>query len=548
MTERSPGLLRLRWGLAAKLAAGLVLGSVLFFFVFGYAHQRIEQRHLEGLVRLSAERISDIIRSAAWQHMMANDRPGLYELIRNVGKEPGILRLRLMNENGLIRHSTTDAEIGTIVDRRAEACYACHSEAAPRVALSGKERTRIFRNEKGTRTLAAILPIQNAPDCSNAACHAHPESRRVLGVIDVHLSLDSVDAQLAEYRSQMALYMVGGAAFLCVFAVLFVWRVLHRPLRELTAGTRKVAQGSLDYRIAVHSSDELGVLAESFNRMTEKLARAYAELKEWARTLERRVDEKTYALERAHASLLRSEKMASLGRLAATVAHEVNNPLFGMLTYARLIRKDIGKLTMEDKLRSRFDEHLGVIERESIRCGDLMKSLLQFSRQAPIQPGNCQVNTIVERACALVHHQMELAEVDLKLQLDPTLGEIIADAGQVQQILVALLVNANEAIGRKGTITVATRPHNGGAAISIRDTGPGIPEEIQHQIFEPFFTTKENHHRTGLGLAVAKDIVERHGGVLRLNSAPGQGAEFIVELPHAPATLKPETVCQKEPS
>ena len=185
--------MRLRWGLAAKLAGGLALGSVLFFFFFGLAHQRIEQRHLEGLVRLSAERISDIIRWSAWQHMMANDRPGLYELIRNLGKEPGVLRLRLMNENGLIRHSTQASEIGTIVDRRAEACYACHSEAAPRIALSGKERTRIFRNPDGRRILAAILPIENAPDCSNAACHAHPASRRILGVIDVHLTLDNVD-------------------------------------------------------------------------------------------------------------------------------------------------------------------------------------------------------------------------------------------------------------------------------------------------------------------------------------------------------------------
>jgi two-component system NtrC family sensor kinase len=212
----------------------------------------------------------------------------------------------------------------------------------------------------------------------------------------------------------------------------------------------------------------------------------------------------------------------------------VNNPLFGMLTYARLIRKDVSKVALDEKTRARVEEQLAIIERESMRCGDLMKSLLQFSRQAPIQPSPCPINTVVQRACALIRHQMELAEIELKLHLDPDLGEIIADGGQIQQILIALLVNATEAIGQKGVITVTTRRHGAGVAIAVSDDGPGVDAALQAQIFEPFFTTKENHHRTGLGLAVAKDIVERHGGTIRLQSQAGQGAEFVVELPPAP--------------
>lgn len=534
MKEGSPDVRRPFTGLAGKLAAGLVVGSLAFFILFGYARLRLEQRHLEGLVRLSADRIGDIIRSSAWQHMMANDRAGLYELIRNIGKEPGIRRLRLMNENGLIRHSTDAAEMGKAVDRTAEACTGCHATGAPLIKLSRKDRTRIFAGPDGHRILAAILPIENHPDCSSAACHAHPASRRVLGVIDVQLTLDEVDDRMEEYRAQTALFLVGGALLMCLFAVLFVWRVLHRPLKELAKGTRRVAAGDLTYRIPVDSRDEVGQLADSFNDMTAKLDRAQAELQEWARTLEERVDEKTEALERAHRSLLRSEKMASLGRLAATVAHEVNNPLFGMLTYARLIRKDVSKVALDEKTRARVEEQLAIIERESMRCGDLMKSLLQFSRQAPIQPSPCPINTVVQRACALIRHQMELAEIELKLHLDPDLGEIIADGGQIQQILIALLVNATEAIGQKGVITVTTRRHGAGVAIAVSDDGPGVDAALQAQIFEPFFTTKENHHRTGLGLAVAKDIVERHGGTIRLQSQAGQGAEFVVELPPAP--------------
>ena len=194
-----------RFGLAAKLAAWLTVGVVICFFLFGYAHQRLEQRHLESLVSLSAQRVADVIHFSAWQAMLRNDQQMLYTMIRDIGREPGIRRLRIINEVGLVRYSTDAAEIGTMVDKQAEACYACHAQAEPLTRLQRKDRTRIFRGDDGHRVLAVILPIENHPDCSSAACHAHPPSRRVLGVIDAHLSLADVDAQLASFGRHMAL-------------------------------------------------------------------------------------------------------------------------------------------------------------------------------------------------------------------------------------------------------------------------------------------------------------------------------------------------------
>jgi two-component system NtrC family sensor kinase len=558
MLELRPG--RFRWSLALKLAAGLAPGAVLIFAGFGYAQERMQRRQLEDMVRRNAEQLTDIIRSSAWDHMMANDREGLYGLIRNVGREPGIRLLRLMSEDGEIRHSSATGEVGHIVDRTAEACLGCHSGPSPASKLAPNERTRIFRAPDGGRVLAAILPVENHKDCSSAACHAHPESRRVLGVIDVHLELDDVDARLAEGREQIGISLLISLLVLLAISFVFIWRVVYRPVHLLREGTRRLAAGDLDVQIDVDTDDELGDLARSFNSMTVALSRANRDLSDWARTLESRVEGKTAELERAHRGLLRSEKMASLGRLAATVAHEVNNPLFGMLTYARLCRKELDKSGLDDGRVGRIRENLRIIERESVRCGDLMKSLLAFARNNPLRRGPYRLEEVVERALQLVRNPYQLAGIDLQVDVAPGLPDMIGDAGQIQQVLVALLMNASEALGHGGAVSVAAAPAPDGAVISIRDTGPGVPLELQAAIFEPFFSTKENQHRTGLGLAIAKDIVERHGGSLRLESTPGHGALFVITLPReapeelaAPATpagaaARKEEACPKAES
>jgi two-component system NtrC family sensor kinase len=301
----------------------------------------------------------------------------------------------------------------------------------------------------------------------------------------------------------------------------------------LHEGTVRLAHGDLSYRIPVQSSDELGALASSFNEMASEVGEAHREVTEWAHTLESRVKQKTSELEAATKSLIHSEKMASLGRLAATVAHEVNNPLFGMLTYARLTLKDLARPDLDQKARQRMEDNLRIIERESRRCGDLMKNLLAFSRQTPPQRTQVQLNTIVDRAAKLVAHQMSLAEIAFETNLDPALPEISGDPSQLQQVLIVLLVNATEAIGKNGRIAVATSaaPAADCVTLTVSDDGPGIPADVVQQIWEPFFSTKEDQHRTGLGLAVARGIVDRHGGSITVRSEPGQGAEFTIVLP-----------------
>jgi len=306
--------------------------------------------------------------------------------------------------------------------------------------------------------------------------------------------------------------------------MLFMWVFVYRPVKGLIDGTHRVAGGDLEYRIPVGSEDELGDLAASFNKMTAEVAGVQSKIEEQVRR-------KTAELERIHKTLLSSEKMASIGKLAATVAHEINNPLFGILTYARLVNREL----MKHELPGRDDlvEQLQTIERESKRCGDLVKNLLTFSRQQPAHREPNDLNTVVHRAVVLVKHKLDMQNIELVEKLAEGLPPVDCDANQMQQVVLVLLVNASEAMPKGGRLEVATEFDPGAeqSVVRVKDSGMGIPAEALPRIFDPFFTTKEDQNRTGLGLAVAHSIVEQHAGEITVRSTPGQGTEFQVMLP-----------------
>jgi two-component system NtrC family sensor kinase len=513
-----------RTGLAVKLAILLVASSTALLSLFGWMNLREQRRHSEELVLQSAEAVADVIGRSTHYQMLKNDREGLYQVINTLASEPGIRRIRIFNKEGSIKFSTEPAEVNRSVDKQAEACYACHAQQQPLTKLNRPDRARIFRDDAGRRVAAVINPIENRPECSNAACHAHPASQRVLGVIDANLSLDAVDQQTAAHQGHLITFTILSVVLASLLSIVFIWKVVYRPVQELIAGTHRLAEGDLDHRLPVRSDDELGDLADSFNKMTTELKAAHDENVTWARTLEARVESKSKQLESAH-------KLAAIGKLAATVAHEVNNPLFGILTYARLTLRELEQL----KVSSDAVEHLRIIERESRRCGDIMRNLLTFARQAPSNRMPNDLNVLVERAVALVRHKMEMQGVELQENLAEDFPPVACDAGQIQQIVLVLLVNAVEAMPGGGTIRIETAldPDAGQAFIRVRDNGPGIPEELLTRIFEPFFTTKEHEQRTGLGLAVAQSISEQHGGDISVSSRPGEGTEFTVRLPAA---------------
>src|ERR1017187_4005980 len=515
---------KIRLGLAAKLAICVIASTAAFFASFGFINLRMERNHSEELIKQSAYRVADIILRSTHYEMLHNDRDALYNVIRGMGSESGIRRIRLFNKDGRITLSTDATEINTVVDKNAEACYGCHQQSAALAKLNRRDRARRFTDKQGHSVLAVIQPVDNAPECSNAACHVHPAGQQVLGVIDANLSLDTVDVQMAQHQRNLWYFLVGAILLGSALAVGFIWSVGYRPVKKLIAGTHRVADGDLSYRLPVGSADELGDLARSFNKMTAKVEGVQSEIEE-------RVRRKTAELEKIHKTLLSSEKMASIGKLAAPVAHEINNPLFGILTYAHLTLRGIQKQEFEG--RGEMEEQLQTIERESKRCGELVKSLLTFSRQAPSQREPQDLNTVVHRAVQLVKHKLEMQSIELKESLAEGLPAVDCDGNQIQQVILVLMVNAAAAMPKGGRLEVTTEFDGGNeqGGVRVKDAGAGIPPEVLPRIFDPFFTTKEDQNRTGLGLAVAAGIIEQHAGEITVRSEPGAGTEFRVALP-----------------
>ena len=527
---------RFTHSLATKLTVCVVGSMALLLGLYGYWHLRIWRQSQQEMVFQTADRASDIIWRSIRYSMLRNEREEVFHIINTIGHEAGIGRIRIFNPEGHITFSTDPSEVGTFVDKKGEACYACHAQAQPLTRLHRPDRLRIYKAPDGTRVLGLIRPIENEPDCSNAACHAHAPGSQVLGVLDTNLSLASVDQVAARSQRESVIFTLASIILLSLISAGLIRATVHNPVRHLTEGTRHVAEGELNYSLPVSGDDELGSLAASFNRMTEQLKKAREENQQWTRTLETRVQEKTGELERAYHRLVQSEKMASLGKLAAVVAHEINNPLAGILTYSKLVSRLVDKGLEDERRRAEAKSDLQQIEGESKRCGAIVKNLLTFARQAPLVPQENDLGGIVKRCLLLVGHQCELQQVEVESQVDHKMPSIYCDAAQIQQVLLALLMNAVEAMPHGGRLKVETafNAERREAQIVVNDDGMGIPEEVLPHIFEPFFTTKAEGKGVGLGLAVALGIVQQHGGNIAVSSTLQKGTTFRVTLPEKP--------------
>jgi len=536
MQETDPSAarwLRATQTLSAKLNILLLGAMVAIFALLGYLNVRLHRRHLEQNTLLSAERMSDIIKQGTTEYMLRNDREGLHRSIQKIAAEPGIEKVRIFDQEGRITYTTSSGELNHVVDKTGEACYACHAQSQALTRLNRPDRFRIYRNASGTRVLGIITPIENQPVCSNAACHAHPAENTILGVLDTNLSLAKADVQLAESSRRMILYTACGLLLIALLSWLFVWQIVGRPVKALEQGTERLAAGELGYQIDVRSQDEIGELAQSFNALSSQLKAEHNENVAWTRTLEQRVEQKTRELKRAHEHALHTEKMASIGKMAAVLAHEINNPLSGILTYAKLLRKWLDHEDGGIDRRTEIRESLDLIASESRRCGDLVKNLLTFSRTTPMNLQATDLNKVIDRSLRLVQHQLDLASIQVQPELDPELPLVLCDGAQIEQVLLALVMNAIDAMPQGGNLWLITKldREEGIVRIVIRDDGSGIPPDLLPRLFEPFLTTKETGRGVGLGLAISRSILERHNGSIEVQSEVGRGTTFTVTLP-----------------
>ena len=524
-----PGSTRLWNRLGFRVTAIVLAVTILTLGAFAALVLRTQRLHLEGQVNESAALLSDTIRNSTYLDMLADRRESAYAVMETIGQQEGIDHVRIFNKEGRITFSTEQEELGRYVDKRAESCFACHAADQPIVRLNLPSRTRTYQHD-GHRELGMVTPIYNEPACSNAACHVHPAGQRVLGVIDIGISLAKVDAAVARMQSSttwlsaIAMLLVGG------LVTLLVRRSVVKPVLRLARGTQRIGGGDLTPMPPTTRTDEIGHLERSFNSMAESLARMRAERLELLASLEQQVEDRTAELKAANAQLVRSEKLSSLGRLAASIAHEINNPLAGILTYAKFLIRTLDEVPVSEATRESAIKQLRLVQRETERCTAIVRNLLEFARERPIKVGPVDLRAVIDEALTLLSNEARLRTITIEKDFS-SFRLVHGDAGQLRQAVMNILINASDAMPGGGVLRITTVPDDAKHLLDlqVQDTGCGISPENLQKVLDPFFTTKEKG--TGLGLSVVYGIVERHGGSVQIESAVGQGTTVHLRLP-----------------
>ncbi len=480
--------------------------------------------------RSDIETVSEIILHTTHFQMLEDNRLRVYQMMEEVRSHEKIDRIRLFSPTGLVHFSTYDEETGKSIADINETCKECISDEFLIDNHPLEDSSRVFYNNNGEEILSVTTAIPNQPSCSTAACHVHPPDVKTIGYLEVQGSLAKIGVQASSYRDSIAAF---GVILLLLVIFCLSWMtqsMVINPVHDLLLHARKVSNMELDSHLILKSNDEIGELSEAFNDMTARLKETTNEFQELTETLEAKVLERTEEIAQVNDQLVRSEKLASLGELVAGIAHEINNPLTGILMFANMFADD-------KRLDDRQREDAQTIVHETKRCADIVKRLLDFSRTSIPDKRLKSLSQIMENTLALVSHHATVNDVEIVCHYGVNLPDIDVDPTQMEQVFINLLVNACHAMptGGRLTITIRTDLKRDLLITTIEDTGQGIAEENMGRIFDPFFTTKNQEldgvAGTGLGLSVSYGIIENHGGQISVQSAIGHGTVFTIELP-----------------
>jgi signal transduction histidine kinase/ActR/RegA family two-component response regulator len=522
-------MIRVRAGLQVKfilLTSLLILLTALTLSRFFLAHlERRESSNLEAL----GLTISRNLAHNAELGLFSRNREMLTDLCEGPLEREDVAYIRILDEGGqeiVALYSVPDLAPRLADGHTPPAAWRHPSpqgEVLPvRLYLPQKEAVAGIEVRVPVLT-AGASGLEDVGFLLEESSDSAPEE--VLGAVVVGLSLERSLAEIGRLRGAFSM-LTGLVVLLAVLLTILIVQVVVQPIKRMAAATSRIAEGDLEESIVVHTKDEVGDLARSFNRMTQKLRGSRDALERYSAELEEMVKQRTVQLEQAQSQLVQAEKMSAMGELVSGVAHELNNPLAGVIGYSQLL--------LGEEVPERARRGLDRINREAERCKRIVQNLQVFARKHMPQKNYVGINGILQSTIDLRAYQMQVDNVEVTTHLQDDLPKTMADFHQLQQVFMNLLVNAHHAIksaGRHGRIEVQSGELNGQIVVRVSDNGCGIPQDSLSKVFDPFFTTKEVGQGTGLGLSICYGIIQEHRGRIYATSRVGEGSTITVELP-----------------
>lgn len=520
--------------LAGKLIIAVGTLMTMGSIVFGYIFIRYEENIMMNSLINYASSTADLVKKGIHYSMLTNHREAIEQTVGVISTSAAIKNISVFNKTGRIIYSSKTEDVGRTVGKDNVTCQICHKGGGKPLPGIPESSNWMIIPDSTSKTLRFVIPIFNEPSCfsnPSSSCHYHPRSQNILGVLVTDFSTATVDATIKQNRIGTVLF--GGLFIIIISFILCIilYKFVSKPVSLLDEGMHRLGRGELDHIIEINSDDEMGLLARTFNSMASDIKKYRENMENWTKALEAEIQKKTSEIVKAHDQLINAEKLASLGRMAAGVAHELNSPLTGIVTFAHLMLKRLPPENRQDA------EDLHVIIEQAERCSKIIKGLLGFSRKTTPEKAFVNINALTESTISMVRNQAKFHNIKFNLNFDEAIPQVPTDPNQIQQVFINLLINAADAMNERGQVIVATRMISDTASgkkyveVEFTDSGPGIPEEHLGRVFEPFFTTKPVGKGTGLGLAVSYGIIKKHGGNIFVRSGEGKGASFFVRLP-----------------
>ncbi len=534
------GYVKFRSSIYGRVVFIITISSFFLFVSFGVIFRSVNEEYMKSVISENGNNIGYLVEGALYRSMLENDRTSLQGTLDIINTMSGIDDVNMYDSNNNLAYTSISNDTIKHADPDCKSCHQnfdtmfSRKEKSYRIIDADSECIMNPYNNSQNRHLLIKSPILNEKTCYTSSCHAHSPNDEVLGSLIIKMPLKGLDDALQKSTTDYTLLAALMTLLLLIFLIIFTNKKIKKPLNEIIIASEAVAKGDKTTRLTIkpHQLSDMRMVSIAFNEMLDNLHTATNELQNWSQQLEYKVQKKSEELGQAQNELINIERIASLGKLSLSVAHEINNPLSGILIYTKLIYKQLNNQEFDPVKKESMLKHLKLIENETKRCGDIVKGLLDFSKKDQNNFEPKHLHEILLETFDLMSHPMKVANINFLSDFNAKTDLISCSPNQIKQVCVAILVNASEAVSENGEILFRTlNPDDQHIRIEITDNGVGISEEDLPHVFEPFFSTKQNASGIGLGLAIVHGIVQSHKGKTEVKSIRGKETTISITLP-----------------